>query len=173
MGKKRRVHLGINDLASCRPDIATQWHPSLNEDLTPQMVSVCSQEDAWWQTDCFNDGVFHIWHCIIGDRTRIKRFSNCAICHGKQVQIGINDLSSKRPDITSEWHPILNGELTPEMVTTGSDKDVWWWKDCENNRVFHQWHSTVIIRTRTMKPQGCAVCSSHQVQIGVIDILPS
>ena len=35
-------------------------------------------------------------------------------------------LLSEHPDVASEWHPIKNGELTPEDVAPMSGKKVWW-----------------------------------------------
>ena len=39
---------------------------------------------------------------------------------------GFNDLSTMEPEIAAQWHPTLNGSLTPQMVTAGSHKKVWW-----------------------------------------------
>jgi hypothetical protein len=33
---------------------------------------------------------------------------------------------SEVPEIASEWHPTLNGDLTPDHVTAGSGKVAWW-----------------------------------------------
>ena len=30
------------------------------------------------------------------------------------------------PHLVKEWHPTKNGELTPNDITHGSDKKVWW-----------------------------------------------
>ena len=30
----------------------------------------------------------------------------------------------------TEWHPTKNGNLTPQQVAAGSDKKVWWQKNC-------------------------------------------
>ena len=39
---------------------------------------------------------------------------------------GFNDLASQEPKVAAEWAQDLNGGLTPEMVTTGSHRRVWW-----------------------------------------------
>lgn len=39
---------------------------------------------------------------------------------------GVSDLATRRPDLAAQWHPIKNGELTPEGVTVGSNRKVWW-----------------------------------------------
>lgn len=37
-----------NNLAVVRPDIAALWHPTLNGDLRPEDVTVCSAVACWW-----------------------------------------------------------------------------------------------------------------------------
>lgn len=64
---------------------------------------------------------------------------------------GFNDLKTLCPDIASQWHPSLNGALTPEMVTPGSKKKVRW--TCENG---HSWQTTVHVRS---EGSGCPVCA--------------
>lgn len=32
----KQIMIGVNDLASVEPEIAAQWHPTRNGDLTPQ-----------------------------------------------------------------------------------------------------------------------------------------
>ena len=58
------------------------------------------------------------------DRTRGT--NGCPYCGNKKVLAGFNDLASIEPEIAAEWHPTLNGALTPEMVTAGSNRKVWW-----------------------------------------------
>jgi hypothetical protein len=40
---------GINDLATVNPELAKEWHPTKNGDLTPDMVNVDSNRKVWWQ----------------------------------------------------------------------------------------------------------------------------
>ena len=47
------------------------------------------------------------------------------------------------PELAKEWHPTRNGDLTPEEVTPGSDRKVWW--RCSQG---HEWESTIGSRTR-------------------------
>ena len=35
-------------------------------------------------------------------------------------------LSETHPELAKQWHPTKNGELTPNDVTPGSSKIVWW-----------------------------------------------
>ena len=51
--------------------------------------------------------------------------------------------------------PTLNGALTPEMVTAGSHKKVWW--QCREG---HVWKAVVYSRTGPKKC-GCPVCAGR------------
>ena len=37
-----------------------------------------------------------------------------------------NNLTITHPELAAQWHPTKNGTLTPEMVTCGMSKKVWW-----------------------------------------------
>ena len=66
------------------------------------------------------------------------------------VQKGFNELAAKAPDVAAQWHPTLNGNLTPEMVTPGSHRRVWW--QCP---LGHTWKAFVYSRTGAQRC-GCA-----------------
>lgn len=54
--------------------------------------------------------------CVPRKRDRLP------VLHKQKVLAGFNDLATVEPRIAAEWHPTLNGSLTPEMVTAGSRK---------------------------------------------------
>jgi hypothetical protein len=39
-------------LAELRPDIAAQWHPTKNGELTPADISVSASLKFWWDSGC-------------------------------------------------------------------------------------------------------------------------
>lgn len=78
---------------------------------------------------------------------------------------GFNDLASQRPDIAAEWNYELNADLTPEHVTVGSGRKVWW--KC---RYGHEWKASVVSRTRENMNCGCPVCGNRQLLVGFNDI---
>ena len=67
-----------------------------------------------------------------------------------------NNLAIKRPDLVKQWHPTLNETLTPDQVTPGSNKKVWW--QCLKNPK-HEWQATVHSRTNV---HGCPYCSGQR-----------
>lgn len=62
-----------NSLASIRPEIASEWHPTKNCDLTPHNVSFGSKQKVWWLCRCG-----HEWEAVINNRT--SNISGCSFC---------------------------------------------------------------------------------------------
>lgn len=145
----RIVERGFNDLGSRFPAIAAQWHPIKNEGLTPDKVVYGSNKMAWWICP-----LGHEWRSKIVDRT--SRGNGCPYCSGQKVWEGFNDLASQKPELAKQWHPVLNGALTPQTVTSGSNRRVWW--ICPEG---HVWRTSVSNRTDEEKLTGCPVCSGN------------
>ena len=142
------VIAGENDLASQYPDIAAQWHPTKNDTLTPQQVSPFSNRKVWWQCERG-----HAYAALVSFRTTYN--SGCPYCAGRKVLVGFNDLASVEPQVAAQWHPTKNGTLTPQMVTIGSHKKVWW--QCPEG---HVWKAVVHSRAGKRKC-NCPVCAGR------------
>ena len=127
------------------PDIARQWHPTKNGDITPDCVTPKSSEKYWWLGPCG-----HEWQTRVSVRTTNH---GCPYCAGKKVLPGFNDLSSVNPKIADEWHPTRNGDLKPTMVTQNSNKKVWWLGKCG-----HEWQTTI---DRRKRGDGCPICAKE------------
>ena len=150
-----RVLPGFNDLATLRPIVASEWHPSKNGTLRPMDVREFSLKRVWWLASCG-----HEWVSTVAHRSSGRQ---CPICQGKKVLPGFNDIATTDPLVATEWHPSKNGDLTPNDVTRGSDRKVWWISHG------HEWQMTV--SSRTLSGQGCAICQGLQVQVGVNDLV--
>lgn len=142
---------GENDLLSRYPLIACQWDKEKNGELTPAQVSPYSNKRVWWRCERG-----HSYRAVISSRT--MRGSGCPYCAGKKVLPGFNDLETVEPEIAAQWHPTLNGTLTPRMVTAGSHRKVWW--QCP---LGHVWKTVIHIRTGA-KRCGCPVCAGKVKQ---------
>lgn len=151
MGK--RVIPGENDMASHFPDIAAQWHEEKNGALHPEDVSSYSNRRVWWRC-----ALGHEYRAPVSHRT--MRGSGCPYCAGRAVLPGFNDLRTLEPKVAAQWHPTLNAPVTPDMVTVGARRKVWW--QCEEG---HVWKSVIYSRTGPMKC-GCPVCA------GVVKAVP-
>ena len=137
-------------LAEANPELAKQWHPTKNGELTPGDVTFHSGKKVWWKCDKADD---HEWEATIDGRSR---GFGCPICAGRKVILS-NCLATLNPDLAKEWHPTMNGELTPSDVTVSSNKKVWW-KCIKSDD--HEWRSTVASRSIG---GGCACCRGFKV----------
>ena len=139
---------GENDLGTVCPKLAAEWDTERNGTLRPDKVTAYSNKRVWWK--CPKG---HEWQAVIA--ARASNSSGCPFCTGKRVLAGFNDLATVCPDVAKEWAYDLNGKLTPEMVTPGSHKKVWW--RCSDG---HVWKAVIFSRTRHQRC-GCPVCAGR------------
>ena len=123
-----------NCLATLHPEIAEEWHPTKNGNITPYDVTPESHMKVWWKC---SEGEDHEWQTEVRSRKR----SGCPICSGRKV-VESNSLATLNPELAKEWHPTKNGKLTPLDVTPGSHKKVWWFASCG-----HEWQAMIYHRT--------------------------
>ena len=133
------------------PELAKEWHPTKNGNLTPANVSAGSGLKVWWKCP---EGEDHEWQATVGNRNGLRR--GCPVCSGT-LAVNSNCLATLHPDVAAEWHPIKNGALTPHDVTPGSSKRVWW--KCAKGSD-HEWLASVAIRSNG---SGCGVCADRVV----------
>jgi hypothetical protein len=74
-------------------------------------------------------------------------------------------LAIKNPELIDEWHPTLNGSLTPYNVSYGSQKKVWWiCRTCNNS-----WEAQVrhrvkrFINGKVINGTGCPKCGLKKI----------
>lgn len=147
----KAVMSGENDLATLFPDIAAQWDTERNGSLRPDQITSFSNRKVWWRCT-----LGHEWQAIVA--ARAVENSGCPYCAGRRVLAGFNDLATLHPKIAAQWDSTLNDStlnsgLTPEMVTPGSHKRVWW--KCAEG---HVWKTAIYSRTGKQKC-GCPVCA--------------
>lgn len=140
---------GENDLASLFPQLCEEWDSEKNAPLKPEHVTAYSNRRVWWRC---SQG--HSWQAAVAARS--ARASNCPYCSGRKVLPGFNDLKSVYPLIATQWNPTRNGSLTPDMVTSGSSKKVWW--RCEEG---HEWKAVISSRTGARR-HGCPFCAGKR-----------
>lgn len=68
----------------------------------------------------------------------------------------------ERINLLKEWDESRNFPLTPDTVSYGSKKKVWW--TCENG---HSWQTTVHVRS---EGSGCPYCTGRKVLSGFNDL---
>ena len=65
------------------------------------------------------------------------------------------NLAVSNPVLCEEWHPTKNVDLTPNDVTPGSHKKVWWL--CPKQHDYE-----AVIKKRTGLGSGCSECNKEK-----------
>ncbi|MGD0524193.1 MAG: zinc-ribbon domain-containing protein [Polyangiaceae bacterium] len=136
-----------NCLATLRPDLARQWHPTKNGAVRPTDVVVGSTQSVWWRCPVAKD---HLWRTTCA--ARATQDEGCPFCANRQLARD-NTLAARFPEVASEWHPTLNGMAKPRDLVPGSKAKVWW--RCGRDSA-HAWQAAVCRRTRD--GTRCPVC---------------
>lgn len=152
--QNKKAWPGYNDLCTLKPDLAAEWNYERNGDKRPEQFTISSGKTVWWKCE---HG--HEWKATVYSRLN----SGCPVCGNKKVLEGYNDLASQYPAIALEWNHDKNGDLLPNNVTIGSNKNVWW--KC---RFGHEWKA--IVNQRTSKNTGCPICLNQKVLKGFNDL---
>ena len=80
----------------------------------------------------------------------------------KQTGLAMNNsLAEVHPELITEWSE-KNLPLTPDDITFGSNKKVWWKGTCG-----HEWQTSVKARSNGEK---CPICSGARVIAGINDL---
>lgn len=82
---------------------------------------------------------------------------------GRKLIPGINDLTTKFPDVAALWDMSRNGDLTPDQLLPGSNKKVWW--QCEKG---HSWEASPY--SLTNMGSRCPYCAGKRVIPGETDL---
>jgi len=168
----RKNLLGSKDsMAVTNPELLDQWDYDKNL-LTPSDYTAGSNESVWWKcNNLFECGCLHEWNAEIYSRTTIGAgcpyCSNTLICVHKSIRY-------THPHIAAQWHPVLNGDWTPDQVSYSSDREFWWRcsETCPEGCP-HDFRSTVGNRTNG---SGCPYCSKptkkHCVHTSLVSTHP-
>lgn len=134
--------------------LTAQWSTERNGQ-EPTALPLTSREKYWWRCD-----KGHEWQASLDSRVYGGR--GCPGCSGQQVFTGDNDLATVAPEAAKRWHSARNGDLTPDSVTAGSRKKVWW--QCEQG---HEWQAPVYSLT---SGYGCPYCAGKLAIPGQTDL---
>ena len=149
--------VGVNDLATVRPDLVTEWDYEKNGDLKPIDVIYRSGIKVWWLCEKHK----HSWQAVVGNRA--YKGYNCPICANKVIVKGFNDLATTNPELLDEWDYEKNTDISPNGVYSGTAKKVWWiCRKCGRS-----WKAEIRNRSRGI---GCAVCSGKACGKGINDL---
>jgi rubrerythrin len=127
------------------PDLKEEYDMDKNKEKW-EKVTRKSTDGYWWI--CPDCGLSYKMNAKFRDNGR-----SCPECNPKKPKLE-KTLAYKEPEVAAEWHPTLNGNLTPEHVTAYCQKKVWW--KCKEDP-FHVWEASIHNRT-SGKRTGCPEC---------------
>ena len=155
----KKVLEGFNDFKTLFPDIAVEWHPTLNEPLKATMIAAHSNKIVWWK--CSKCG--YEWKTKVNDRANGKGCSKCAtkkriksFRENNYLKRGENDLETLRPDLLTEWDFENNADRRPNDYTCSSKEKIWW----KCSICGYVWQAT--ISNRANHNSGCPKCMKHE-----------
>lgn len=152
----RKVVVGINDLKTLMPELASEWNYEKNNSLRPESISKGSKKKVWWKCNACG----HEWKAYVYNRVRGDGCPNCNDIKNKRRLKTLNDKKRENgkqivcfPELMAEWDYDANALLnvSPESLTSGSHAKVWW----KCSKCGFQWQSAVYNRT---KGHGCPKC---------------
>lgn len=118
------------------------WDYENNGDLQPKDITEGSNKLINWV--CPKCG--YKW------KTRVLNKRGCPCCSNRVVVAGINDLATTHPKLAAEWDYEKNGDLTPQKVTHGSGKKVFW--KCP---IGNSYRASILHRS---SGTNCPICNS-------------
>jgi len=133
------------------PELAAQFHPTKNGDLTPADVVAGTSKKIWWKCP---KGPDHEW--AAPGQSRLAGHG-CPACAG--VRVSVTNSLSAYPDLAAQFHPTMNGDLTPAEVVAGSARRFWW--ACPMGRD-HKWQAPGF---RRVAGSGCPFCDGKSVSV--------
>lgn len=108
---------GKNDLETLFPEIAKEWDYEGNLLKKPSETFSQSNKKVKW---ICNHG--HKYSASPNSRIR---GTACPFCSGNRVLKGFNDLETTHPEIAKEWDHEKNMHITPNSISKGYSKKVW------------------------------------------------
>ena len=69
------------------------------------------------------------------------------------------NLQTISPDLSKQWHPFKNLELTPKDVTPNSGKKVWW--KCDKG---HEWKASPV---NVKRGSWCPFCAGRKKEVSL------
>ena len=130
------------------------WDFKKNEE-DPYEIAFSSRKKFWWK--CPSKG--HSFKASVIARKLSPDY--CGYCDGHYA-FEKNNLKITHPKLSKEWDYDKNGSITPETVTSQSEKFVSW--VCIKNKN-HKWRAPIARRTNSIsssgkKGTGCPFCSN-------------
>ena len=136
---------GIKDVR-----LLAEWNHEKNGTNKPEHFSPNSGAMVWWH--CERCG--YEWEAKISNRSHGR---GCPCCAHRVVVKGKNDLATLYPELVKEWDYERKGDKTPDSITPGHNKKVWW----KCHQCGHSYQAPP--NRRTSQHSGCRKCADKMI----------
>lgn len=147
---------GFTSLADTDPDIAAQWHPTMNGEAGPENYLRGSNTMVWWLCPAG-----HSYDAAI--ESRALKGSGCRECPRFAVEKGENDLATTHPHLAALWDPTA-GNPPADSLTARNTTDAITLR-CPKGHVFVRVPKSLVAASNP-----CQKCAGHEVTEGVNDL---
>ncbi len=135
------------------PELAKEWDPNKNGDITPDLITPQANDKYWWICNRGHES-FHM-----SPNSRINRGSGCSLCYqDKKPEIARKHFLKNNltlldldPFLAKQFDVKKNGRRADE-INSQSGLNVWW--ICPNGHSFQ-----MIVSHRFLRGGGCTSCS--------------
>jgi hypothetical protein len=132
-------------LSATHPGLSSEWNYARNAPLKPDNFSYGSTRVVWWICPIGHEYDMRIAHRTDG--------INCPICAGRRVSEDRN-FAVSYPALARQWNYEKNGKISPEDISHGSGKRIWW--KCDRG---HEWDAIVSNQVKARKGEPyCPFC---------------
>lgn len=138
-----RVHNGINDIATVKPEFLESWDYQRNYPLTPDHIAANSVQKVWWKCACGAEF----------QKAPAKHNGKCPVCNQYHVVSGINDIATTHPHLLETW-AFKENAVQPTQVSANS-RYIAAWK-CPHGHV----HYKSIMQY--LRSPNCKLCAMEQ-----------
>ena len=158
---------GETDLKALFPEVASLWHPFLNEHPPEDYLPYSNEKVFWLCPVCGMEWCTAIYHLVEG--------TSCPYCSGRRPIPGKTDFKTVYPDVAALWDYKRNGVDKPEQYTPKAHHSAFWL--CSKG---HSWAAPINRMAKAYESArpgtalgtlGCPVCSGKKVIPGVNDLV--
>ncbi|WP_216698853.1 zinc-ribbon domain-containing protein, partial [Arthrobacter sp. H20] len=143
-------------LAEAQPEVAGQWHPTLNGRWTPEKLGPDSKRTAHWLTDCCG----HEWAEPVRNRNKYQR-QRCPQCRTILDSLGYVD-----PGLAAEWdleNPTTPWHVRPHGQTSFLPRWI-----CSVDSA-HRWEASLTSRSGGSDCPECKQAGKSRVELQHLD----
>lgn len=139
-----------NSLKNLYPELAKEWHPTKNGNITPDLIIAETHDKYYWLCP---EG--HTYKA--SPKNRIRMNSGCPYCAGQKILKGFNDLETTHPEIALDFDNTKNDRKSFEVGKGCSD--YFWFKCHKCGYEFYYQLSTYVARGGK-----CPVCTEGKTK---------